>query len=130
MKGFRRHKQLTSWLSVVALVCNVLVASFSHTQAAPAPGVDELLGPLVICTAHGPQTEQRSGGDGSPRQLPPSHCPACLLHAKVALAVAAIAFGIDFPAPLEPGPPPQNPDALVVHLDLGGIGSRAPPHFA
>jgi hypothetical protein len=130
MKRFRRHRRLTSCLSAVALVCNVLIASFGHTQAATAPGVHELLGPLVICTAHGPQTEPRSGGDGSPGQLPPNHCPACLLHAKVVLAVAAIAFGIDFPALPEPGPPPQNPDALVVHLDLGGIGSRAPPHFA
>jgi peptidoglycan/LPS O-acetylase OafA/YrhL len=129
MKAFRRHRWLTSWLSALALVCNALVASFGHTQAAPATGVDELLGPLVICTAHGAQTEQRSGGDGSPRQLPPSHCPACLLHAKIVLAVAAATLGIDFSAPPEPGPPP-HPDALVIHLDLGGIGSRAPPYFA
>jgi hypothetical protein len=124
MTYLRRHKRGWAWLAIVALVGHAVALA----ATTPVPRGDDVLGPLVICTADGAKTAQ---GDGSPDGLPPpDHCPACMPSAQFALAAAINPGALAFPTPPAPRPVPTGADPLAVHLVLGGIHSRGPPHAA
>lgn len=89
---------------------------------------DDVLGPFVICTADGAKV---APGDGGPdKHAPANHCPACTLHAQLALAVAIVVVAIAFPVRTGVRPPPMETGPLAVQFSLGGVRSRAPPLFA
>ena len=126
MGGVRRHKRVLGWIAIVALVSNVLTAGWLAPSMAASP-VDDLLGPLVICTADGAKMVPGNGGSG--RHAPSDHCPDCVTVKPFAFAVAladtAIAFPLQ-PAAMLARLPSRSP---AVHVSLGGIRSRAPPLF-
>jgi hypothetical protein len=92
--------------------------------------VHDILGPLVICTEHGPQSVPDgavpgSGGEGQ-RGGKSGHCTACTLLAGLALAVALVFAAVAFPVRIF-YPFQSAARTLADHLSLGGIRSRAPP---
>jgi len=121
----RSHRNVVAWIAAVALLGNVLgvFAPAEATQAA-----DEILGPMVICTAAGAAAAER---DGSPlparRKHGGAHCPSCLLLGSGAPAAEAGACA--FPAPSRCARPSREPSSRTgeARLSLGGIGCRAPP---
>ena len=93
MFGARRHKRILGWIAIIALLSNVL-ASPSLVPSMAASLVDDVLGPLVICTADGAQAAPGHGGSGG--HAPANHCPACVTVAQFVLAVAIILTAIAF----------------------------------
>jgi hypothetical protein len=110
---------------VLALLANVLAGAV-YAPAKILPLLDDLLGPLVICTAEGAKTAPAGGGGSDPHGAA-QHCTACVLVAQVALAVAIIQTAIVFPTPVAVRLAPLELRAPARYLSLGGIGSRAPP---
>jgi hypothetical protein len=125
MGGVRRHKRSLAWLAIVALVSNVLVGGYCRAPAKAAQLMDELLGPLIICTASGTVTPHDSGGSNPDSSA--DHCKACRLIAGFALLATTIVAGLALPAPFALRPMPVRAHRPARHLNLGGIGSRAPP---
>lgn len=124
----RRHRRVPGWLAVLALLSNLLtMALLAPAAAAGARAhVDEILGPLVLCTADGAKTAVPDGG-GSGGRTPSDHCRACLTVAPYALAVAIVLTAIDFPKPPAARPAVLQSRSPAAHLARGGIRSRAPP---
>jgi len=127
MFAVRRHKRILGWIAIVALLSNVL-ASPSLAPATTASLVDDVLGPLVICTADGAQAAPGHGGSGG--HAPANHCPACVTVAQFVLAVAIILTAIAFSLPPAARPTRLQLRSPAVHVSLGGVRSRAPPLFA
>src|SRR5262245_13257424 len=133
MERRRERPRVMGWLGIVAVLSNLLTSVLCMAPARALAPVDDLIGPLVLCTEHGPQTvpgndpagrggDQRDGqGDGKS-----SHCTACTLLAGLALLVAFVFTGIAFPAQVV-RPVTSAARTLADHLSLGGIRSRAPP---
>ena len=91
--------------------------------------VDDILGPLVLCTEHGPQAvpgNDVSGSGQNKRDGKSGHCSACALLAGLALAFVLLVAPIAFPEPIF-RPFPSRARTLADHLGLGGVRSRAPP---
>ena len=116
---------MLSWLAAIALLGNVLAMAFLVSATAAAL-VDDVLGPVVLCTADGAKTVP-GGGSGSGGHAPSNHCPACVTTAQFVLAVVLVLSPIAFPAQSTQGPGPRHSRALAVHLGRGGIRPRAPP---
>jgi len=122
----RRHLRPLSWLSAAALLWSLLASALAPAQAKPAMIVDDVLGPMILCTpdAHGPGLD----GDRAPADPPSGHCQACLTLAQAApLAVAIVLVAIEFPPPSASTPTPIRDLPRRARLETGGIGSRAPP---
>ena len=124
-----------SWLGVVAVLSNLLVSVLCITTAKLAAPVDDTLGPLVLCTEHGPQTIPGGGGQGTPvpgnggqKQSDDrsSHCTVCTLLAGIALLATFVFAAITFPDRIFYAFK-STARTLADHLSLGGIRSRAPP---
>jgi DUF2946 family protein len=126
MVGVRRHKRVLRWLAIVALLSNVLTAGLLAPSMAASP-VNDLLGPLVICTADGAKTVPGNGGSG--RHAPSDHCPDCVTVKPFAFAVAVVVTAIAFPPQPAAKPARVQSRSPAVHVSLGGIRSRAPPLF-
>jgi hypothetical protein len=126
MVGVRRHKRVLGWVAIIALVSNVLTAGLL-TPSKAASSVDDLLGPLVICTADGAKVAPGNGGSGG--HAPSDHCPDCVTVKPFAFAVALADTAIAFP--LQPAARPARVPSRspAVHVSVGGIRSRAPPLF-
>lgn len=126
----RKYRRCFAWLGIIALLGNVMAGAFGYAPAKKLrPVVDEVLGVLIICTSDG--AVDGSHGGSSPVHNPADHCPACVTIAKVALAVALVLLAvIAFPLSIAGRPVPIRSRPPVPQLCLGGIGSRAPPHFA
>ncbi len=125
MGSVRRHRRLFGVLAILALVANVVAGALCHMPARTATIVDDILGPLSICTSHGDGTLQHDGS--TPDRKSEGSCTICTLLKAFAVAVA-LAFGtIVFP--IFGAPAPQSPGVrtLAQHLSLGAIRSRAPP---
>ena len=130
MIAMAKRRQLVAWIGALALLGNVLAGVFGlGALKGPLQITDDVLGALVICTAHGPQ-ESLDGNGGAPGHKPGEHCPACVTLAKVALAVVLAFVGIVFTLPSVLRPARESICLLPLRLGLAGIGSRAPPHFA
>jgi len=134
MRHLRGHKRVKGWLGLIAVLGNLLASVLCMAPAKALAPVDDLLGPLILCTEHGPQavpgttpgpaTPGDSGQDQQEGQR--SHCTACTLLAGLAIAVALVFARVAFPARIF-RPFPVSPRTLADHLGLGGIRSRAPP---
>lgn len=88
--------------------------------------VDDVLGPLTICTSDGAVTADTSG-EQSHSKSGVHHCQSCTLIGVTALLLAAVMLAL---APLvvplgQLRPAPSRIVAIV--LGPGGIRSRAPP---
>ena len=127
MAGVRRHKRVLGWIAIIALLTNVLAAGSLLPSMAASP-VDDVLGPLVICTADGAKVAPGSGGSG--RHAPSDHCPACVTVKPFVLAVALVLTAIAFPLSPAARPARLQSRSPAVHVSLGGVRSRAPPLFA
>jgi hypothetical protein len=127
MKYLRCHKRSWAWLAIVALLSHALALG----APTAGPSVDSVLGPLVICTANGAKAAQ---GDGTPGgSTSAEHCPACMPPVQLALAAGlTAALFIAFPTPTMRmlRPPTIGASSVAVHLVIGGIHSRGPPHAA
>lgn len=119
----RRHRRVIACLAVVALLGGI-TAIF----AAPAKSrqvVDEILGALVICTAHGAQALTSDGG--LPDTPDADHCPLCTLLDAFEVAVLALVMAFMLVPSVALKIESASGRTLADHLCLGGIHSRAPP---
>lgn len=120
----RRFKAAFACLAIIALLGN-WVGPLAQARASQV--VDDILGPLVICTAHGAQPLERDRDPSPPGQTQSGfHCPSCVLSK---CAAVAIAIGLQtFPELSRSADLPyEAPSACRFRLNLGGIGCRAPP---
>jgi Protein of unknown function (DUF2946) len=129
MGCLRRQKRLLGWLAAIALLGNVLATALLARTAAALTILDDVLGPITLCTADGAKTAP-AGGPGPAEKAPADHCPACVTVAQLALAIAIIAAVFAFPLLRAGGPAPPWQRPLSLRLRLGGISPRAPPLFA
>src|SRR5262249_7607447 len=101
--GSRRDRaRVMGWLGVAAVLSNLLAGVVCMAPAKAVGLVDDIYGPLVLGTEHGPQavpgSDPAGGGGQDQRQGKSSHCTACTLLAGLALAVALAVAAIVFPA--------------------------------
>jgi hypothetical protein len=130
MESRRERSCVMGWLGAVAVLSNLLAGVLCMAPAKAVVPVDDILGPLVICTEHGMRTVSDgtvpgSGGQDQ-RDEKSSHCTACTLLAGLALAVALVFAAVAFPVRIF-YPFKSAARTLADHLGLGGIRSRAPP---
>ena len=128
MRGARNGRRLLSWLGVVAVLSNVLAGALCHVatpaQASAVP-VDDVLGVVALCTAHGAEVQQPAENPGTGGKL--GHCATCTLLAGFALVVALAFAAVTFPSTVVFYQLRLGARTLADHLSLGGIRSRAPP---
>jgi DUF2946 family protein len=129
MGCLRRQKRLLGWLAAVALLGNVLATALLARTTAALTILDDILGPIALCTADGAKTAP-AGGPAPAEKAPADHCLTCVTVAQLALAVAIIAAAFVFPLLRAGGPAPPRQRPLSLRLRLGGISPRAPPLFA
>jgi hypothetical protein len=123
----RRYRYAVAWLAVVALLGNTL-AAFAPAKAAEV--VDDILGPLIVCTSQGAQPLSHDGTSPSPGDQSAAHCPSCTLVKNVSLAAE---FCVQkFPSPPQAARIQTSSDlrGVAFRLSLGRIGCRAPPFVA
>ena len=130
MESRRERPRVMGWLGVVAVLGNLLASVLCIAPAKTVAAVDDLIGPLVLCTEHGPQTlpgtDAPGGSGGNQGDGRSSHCTACTLLAGLALLIAFAFAAVVFPARIVL-PFKSRARTLADHLALGGIRSRAPP---
>jgi hypothetical protein len=128
MGRLRQHKRQLSWLAAVAVVGNVLAMALVIRPAAAFTVLDDILGPIALCTADGAKT--MPGGSGPLDHAPGDHCPVCATLAQLALAVSIAVAAFLFPMPAAGGAAllPRRP--LPLRVRRGGIAPRAPPLLA
>jgi hypothetical protein len=129
MQSRRERPRVMGWLGIVAVFGNILASILCMAPAKAVAPVDDVLGPLVLCTEHGPQVvpgNDTPGGGGDQGDGRSSHCTACTLLAGLALLTAFAFAAIAFPARIFPAFR-CSARTLADHLALGGIRSRAPP---
>src|SRR5262245_24400419 len=129
--GSRRDRaRVMGWLGVAAVLSNLLAGVLCIAPSKAVSPVDDIYGPLVLCTEHGPQAvpggDPAGGGGQDQRDGKSSHCTACTLLAGLTLAVALAVAAVVFPARIF-HPIRFAARTLADHLSLGGIRSRAPP---
>ena len=132
MQRKERHRKVVTWLAIMALVVKMVAALVCHpTLSSSAKQViDDVLGPIVICTSHGLEPLTDGGGGSEPAPSSIDHCPACALVKVIALALL-LAFGhVLFSLRLVIRAPWPAPLAMPRRLRLGAIQSRAPPLLA
>src|SRR5262245_64531812 len=130
MGSRRTRARMKGWLGIVAVLSNGLASILCMTSVSPLVAAVDALGPIVLCTEHGPQLltgDDPAGGSGQDqRDGKSSHCTACTLLAGLALVVALVFAAIAFPVRIC-HPFRSAARTLADHLSLGGIHSRAPP---
>jgi hypothetical protein len=130
MERRRKPQRVTGWLGVVAVLSNLFASVLCMAPAKAAGLVEDILGPLVMCTADGSHSVPASApqGDNNPGQPggKASHCTACTLLAGLALGIALVFALLAFPERIFRAFA-SSARTLADHLSLGGIRSRAPP---
>jgi hypothetical protein len=114
----RSCRRRIAWLAIVALLFNAL-AVLAPTKALQA--VDDILGPLVICTQDGAQGLADDGG--SPQHPNSTHCPSCTLAKHVILLIAMPAAEFAVPSRSEQELNPTPAARVAGHLRPGCIRS-------
>src|SRR5262245_38008603 len=104
----RRHRRLFGVVAILALVTNVVAGALCHMAARAATLVDDILGPLSICSSHGDGTLQQDGSTPNQNRKSEGSCTICTLlkavSVAVSLAFAAIVFAaFGAPAPQSAG---------------------------
>jgi hypothetical protein len=124
MATIRRHRALIAWLGLVALIGNLATGMFCSVPAkrTAADFPVELVGAMVICSAHG---EQALPDEGAPPPQKP--CQICIAAAGLLLTLVAAALFALMPL----APPARVAFAFfptTAHRYCrAGLGSRAPP---
>ena len=129
MESRRERRCVIGRVGVVAVVSNLLASVLCMAPANAVVPVDEILGPLVICTEHGSQTVPNGAvplGSEGQRDGKSTHCTVCTLLAGLALAVTLVFAAVAFPVRVFYAFK-SAARTLADHLSLGGIRSRAPP---
>jgi Protein of unknown function (DUF2946) len=126
MRGFRRHRTLIGWITVVALLGNVVGGLFcsASAKAGPFDYPPDLAAAMVICTEHGAQMLVPAGDD---EKAPGKPCPLCLAAAAVALLLTFAAAWSLVPFPASRPIAFDFVPAFADSLRRAGLGSRAPP---
>ena len=127
MVGLGRHKGILGWIAIIALLSNLLTA-VSLALPTAASLVDDILGPLTICTADGAKEAPGHGGPGRP--VASDHCPTCITAKHFALVIIIIPTRLNLAPARRAKPAPLQARVPAVHASLGGNRSRAPPFFA
>lgn len=125
MGNLRGHRRGLGWVGIIAILSNVLAGALCHAPAKATGLIDDILGPLAICTSEGANIVPHGGSPDPGRKL--DHCTACTLLAGFALIVALVFAAIAFPLFTIPDRTRVGLRRLADHLSLGGIRSRAPP---
>ena len=127
MGEIRRHRALIAWVAIVVLLGNV-VAGFSASSSARNGAADypvDLLGPMIICSEHGPQTLPAS--DGGKPQAPGEHCPACLAATALAFVLAIVVASLLAPLSTRQPFALNHRTIFAARLRRAGLAIRAPP---
>lgn len=127
MNPARRHRRGLALLAAFAVALNALVASFHARPLAAAVLIDDVLGPLTICSpaASDPASPARHGQpEKADRGV---DCPLCLRASVPLLPDSPGVAPPGFAAPAAPALSHQRSPVLASHLGPGGIRSRAPP---
>lgn len=110
------------------LVLRLLATVICHSPGLPLTSIaiDDVLGPVVICTSHGLQPLV---DDQSPGQAPSAleHCPACALVTVLDLIIALVVTLATLGFGKLPVPIPSSLIRLPDHLRCGSVRSRFPP---
>ena len=122
-----RHRRLFGVVAILALAANVVAGALCHMPKRAATIVDDILGPLSLCTSDGSGTIQHDGGPPDPSRKAEGSCTICTLLRAFAVAVALAFAAIVFPVFGAPAPQSAGVRTLAQHLSLGAIRSRAPP---
>ena len=131
MNFARRHRRGLALLAALAVALNALAGAFHVRPLAAAGLVDEILGPLTICSSAASEPVSPAHGKLPEKSNRLGDCPLCL-RASAALLL---------PASPEVAPPEfalpailalsyERWPALANHLGRGGVRSRAPPAAA
>lgn len=130
MVGKEIQRRMMVWLAIMALVVRVVAALVCHPPVSNTPShvIDNVLGPIVICTSHGLQPLMDGGNDREPAQQSSiDHCPACALVQVFGLALLLAFSHVAFSLLRVVAGPWLAPRPLPRRLRLGAIQSRAPP---
>jgi Protein of unknown function (DUF2946) len=125
MRRLRNRLGWLSWISVIAVLGNVVAGAFGFASARGTAGLDDMFGAHLMCTGDAVQTEAPGGGQD--REGKSAHCALCTLLAGFTLAIALVFAAIAFPSTCTLHPLRFDLTTLADHLSLGGIRSRAPP---
>jgi hypothetical protein len=132
MKLARRHRRGLALLALFAVALNALAGSFHARPLAAAGLIDDVLGPLTICSPASAGDRVSPSHDNAPANADrQGDCPLCLRASALVL----------LPGVPEVVAPQFAPPALLAlsherlpapsdHLSRGGIRSRAPPAAA
>ena len=127
MRVVRLYQRAFAVLAMLALVANVVATAICHVPAASAGGlVDDILGPLTICTTDGTGNIVHGGPEPGGKKAD-SGCTFCTLWKTFALTIALAFAAIVFPVTIVPAPLGQRVATLAEHLSRGSVRSRAPP---
>ena len=128
--GRLRTSRRVAWVAVIALALRlllpVLTLPVAGAAGSAAAALQDVLGPVMICTSHG-LVPLEDGSQPSPQPVTMDHCPACALAKVLSLAVmlAVVLLVVARPRslawPLLPAP--RSPH----RLRPGGISARGPP---
>ncbi len=125
MANAHGYRSLATCFALVALISNVVASAFCCVPSVSRKTVviDPILGAIPLCT--------NASGTSDSGKLPKSskqHCPVCLAAAHHA-AIGPGTFALSFATSTTADKNPTRPNAPTVqkHLNLGGLGSRAPP---
>ena len=88
--------------------------------------IDDILGPLTLCTTDGSGTIQH-GGAPDPDRKAEGSCTICTLLKAIAVAVALAFAAVVFPVFPAAAPRRSGVRTLAQHSSFGAIRSRAPP---
>lgn len=124
----RSHLRAQGALALLVLLAKV-IAGVAPPAAATAGGrsaIESVLGPIVLCAAHGAEPADTGAGDGQPPPPPDGHCSLCTLLGAFAAIVAPVAAMLVFPA-IATRWAPVGAGLLPRHLGLGLNRSRGPP---
>ena len=123
----RLYRRAFALLAMLALVANVVATAICHVPAASAGGlVDDILGPLTICTTDGTGNIVHGGPEPGGKKAD-SGCTFCTLWKTFALTIALAFAAIVFPVTIVPAPLGHRVATLAEHLSRGSVRSRAPP---
>lgn len=129
MKPVRRHRRGLALLAALAVAFNALTGAFHARPLAAAVIVDDVLGPLTICSPAA--SESGSTARDKPAKTADRHsdCPLCLRASAVLLpdSPEVVPPGFALPTLLALS---YERSVLASHLGRGGIRSRAPPAAA
>jgi len=131
MKPARRHRRGLTLLAALAVALNALAGAFHARPLAAAGFVDDVLGPLTICSPAASEPASPTHGKQPEDADRAGDCPLCLRASALLLlpdspevVPPAFALPVLLALSYERSPP------LAGHLGRGGIRSRAPPAAA